>query len=205
MTHFKEEQTLVLVKGDGVQRGLIGEIINRFERIGLKIKAMKMVWADKNLVNKHYDPNNTAWLEDVGKKALKGYAKKGIKVDKTPLEIGQHVQQNLVKYFSAGPVIAIVLQGAHAVEVARKLVGSTDPLSATPGTIRGDFALDSYHMSDSDDRSIRNLIHASGTAEEAKKEIEIWFDETEQHDYIMPYDEVIYEKDWEKKQALLDE
>jgi len=204
MPHYKEEQTLVLIKGDGVQRGLVGEIIHRFERVSLKIKAMKMVWPDKNLVNRHYNPNNTEWLEDVGAKALKGYEKKGIKVDKTPLEIGKHVQENLLSFLAAGPVVAIVLQGAHAAELVRKLVGSTDPLSAAPGTIRGDFALDSYHMSDADDRAIRNLIHASGNAEEAKREIEIWFDETELHNYIMPYDEVVYDKEWEKKQAILD-
>ncbi|PIR94969.1 nucleoside-diphosphate kinase [Candidatus Falkowbacteria bacterium CG10_big_fil_rev_8_21_14_0_10_37_6] len=205
MTHFKEEQTLILVKGDGVQRGLVGEIISRFERISLKIKAMKMVWPDKNLINRHYDPSNTEWLEDVGAKALKGYEKKGIKVDKTALEIGQHVQENLLKMLSAGPVVAVVLQGAHAVEVVRKIVGSTDPLSAAPGTIRGDYALDSYYMSDTDDRAIRNLIHASGTVDEAKHEIEIWFDSSELSDYVMPYDEVVYDKNWENKQALLNE
>jgi len=166
---------------------------------------MKMVWPDKELVNRHYDPANTKWLEDVGQKALKGYEKKGIKVDKTPLEIGQHVQENLLSMLAAGPVVAIVLQGAHSVEVVRKLVGSTDPLSAAPGTIRGDYALDSYHMSDIDDRAIRNLIHASGTPEEAKHEIEIWFDPGELHAYTMPYDEVIYDKNWEKKQAMLNE
>jgi len=205
MPHFKEEQTLVLIKGDGVQRGLVGEIIARFERVSLKIKAMKMVWPNPQLVNKHYDPNNIAWLEDVGQKALKGYEKKGIKVEKTPLEIGRQVQENLLSFLSAGPVVALVLQGAHAAELVRKLVGSTDPLSAAPGTIRGDFALDSYHMSDADNRAIRNLIHASGNADEAKHEIEIWFDQSELHTYTMPYDDVVYDKDWEKKQALLNE
>jgi len=203
--HPKEEQTLIIVKGDGVQRGIVGEIITRFERIGLKIKALKMVWPNEEMVNRHYDPNNTEWLEDVGKKAIKGYEKKGIKIEKTPLEIGQHVQENLLKYFSAGPVVPIVLQGAHAVEVVRKLVGTTDPLSSAPGTIRGDYSLDSYTISDDDDRTLRNLIHASGTVDEAKKEIEIWFDESELHNYTMPYDEVIYEKDWEKKQAILNQ
>lgn len=204
MVHFKEEATLVIVKGDGVQRGLVGEIITRFERIGLKIKAMKMVWPNKDLIDKHYDPNNTEWLESVGAKALKGYEKKGIKVDKTPIEIGRHVQENLIGLLSAGPVVAMVLQGAHAVEVVRKVVGSTDPLSAAPGTIRGDYSLDSYAMSDEDDRAIRNLIHASGTVDEAKKEIEIWFDESEINEYTTAFDEVIYDKGWEKKQAMLE-
>lgn len=203
--HPKEEQTLVIIKGDGVQRGLIGEIIHRLERIGLKIKALKMVWPDKDLINRHYDPTNTKWLESVGKKAIEGYKKQGVKINKEPTEVGRQVQANLLKYLSAGPAVAIVLQGAQAVKVVRKLVGSTDPLSATPGTIRGDYSLDSYQVSDDDDRTLRNLIHASGTIEEAKKEIEIWFDESELHNYIMPYDEVLYEKDWEKKQALLDE
>ncbi len=203
--HPKEEKTLVIIKGDGVQRGLVGKIISRFERIGLKIKALKMVWPSENLINRHYDPSNVEWLEDLGKKAIKGYEKRGVKIEKEPIEIGRHVQQNLLKYLSAGPVVAFVLQGANTVEIVRKLVGSTDPLSAAPGTIRGDYSLDSYQMSDKDDRTLRNLIHASGTPEEAKKEIEIWFDESELHNYTAPYDEVIYEKDWEKKQALLDE
>ncbi|MFH1030564.1 MAG: nucleoside-diphosphate kinase [bacterium] len=198
------EKTLVIIKGDGVQRGIAGEILSRFERVGLKFKAMKMVWPNENLVNRHYDANNTEWLENVGKKAIKGYEKRGVKIEKDPMEIGLAVQKNLLKYFSAGPVIAMVLEGAHAVEMVRKLVGPTDPFGAPPGTIRGDYSMDSFQMADEENRTIRNLIHASGSTEEAKKEIEIWFDPSELYNYIMPIDEVLYSKGWEDKQAVIE-
>lgn len=198
------EKTLVVIKGDGVQRGISGEIITRFERVGLKIKAMKMVWPNEDLINKHYDPNNNEWLESLGKKTIKGYKKRGIKIEKSPIEIALAVQKNLLKYFSAGPVIAIVLEGAHSVEIVRKLVGPTDPFSSPPGTIRGDYSMDSFELSDGKDRTLRNLIHASGSIEDAEHEIEIWFDQTELYNYIMPIDEVLYSKDWEKKQAILE-
>src|SRR4030042_2267483 len=96
------EQTLVVIKGDGVQRGIVGEIISRFEKVGLKLKAMKMLWPNEDLINRHYDADNTEWLENVGKKAIKGYEKRGIKIDKKPVEIGLAVQKNLLKYFLEG-------------------------------------------------------------------------------------------------------
>ncbi|MFC1612791.1 nucleoside-diphosphate kinase [Patescibacteria group bacterium] len=198
------EQTLVIIKGDGVQRGIAGEIITRFEKVGLKLKAMKMVWPNNEMINKHYDAENKEWLENVGIKAIKGYEKRGIKIDTAPIDIGLIVQKNLLSYFSAGPVIAIVLEGSHAIEMVRKIVGPTDPFSAAPGTIRGDYSMDSFQMSDVEDRTIRNLIHASGDVEDAKKEIEIWFDKSELHTYIMPIEEILYSKDWEKKQAIIE-
>jgi len=198
------EQTLIVIKGDAVQRGITGELITRFEHIGLKLKAMKMVWPNKDLINLHYDASNEEWLKSVGEKTLKGYEKKGIKIEKKAIDIGKAVQKNLLSYFSAGPVIAIVLEGAHAAEIVRKMVGSTDPFSAAPGTIRGDYSMDSFELSDNEGRSIRNLIHASGTAEEAKKEIEIWFDASELYAYIMPIDEILYSKNWENKNAIIE-
>lgn len=204
MSELSKEQTLAIIKGDGVQRGIVGELITRFERVGLKLKAMKMVWPNEDLINRHYDSNNKEWLENVGLKAIKGYAKRGIKIEKDPMEIGLTVQKNLLRYFSAGPVVAIVLEGAHSVEIVRKLIGTTDPFSSAPGTIRGDYSMDSFQLADEEGRTIRNLIHASGTVEEAKKEIEIWFDPSELYNYIMPTDEVLYSKDWENKQAVLE-
>lgn len=204
MSELSKEQTLAIIKGDGVQRGIVGELITRFERVGLKLKAMKMVWPNEDLINRHYDSNNKEWLENVGLKAIKGYAKRGIKIEKDPIEIGLTVQKNLLRYFSTGPVVAIVLEGAHSVEIVRKLIGNTDPFSSAPGTIRGDYSMDSFQLADEEGRTIRNLIHASGTVEEAKKEIEIWFDPSELYNYIMPTDEVLYSKDWENKQAVLE-
>lgn len=148
------ERTLVLIKPDGVQRGLSGRIISRFEDVGLKIVGMKMHWVDKEFAKKHY-------CEHVEKAFYPG----------------------LETMITEGPVLAMVLEGLHAVELVRKMVGATEPKSAQPGTIRGDFAHHSYSYTDAMNKSIKNLIHASGNIEEAKKEIELWFDDKEFHSY----------------------
>jgi len=148
------EQTLVLIKPDGVQRGLSGEIIHRFERVGLKIVAMKMFWVNKEFAKKHYKAH-------VDKPFYKG----------------------LEAMITEGPVIAMVLEGVHGVELVRKMVGGTEPKSAAPGTIRGDYAHVSYEYADKKGIAIKNLIHASGNKEEAKIEVELWFDKKELHSY----------------------
>lgn len=140
------ERTLVLIKPDGVQRALSGEIINRFEKAGLKIVGLKMMWIDKEFSKKHYS-------EHIGKKFYEG----------------------LEKFITEGPLIAMVLEGVDAVKNVRRLVGSTAPNEAMPGTIRGDYAHVSYEYADKNGKSIKNLIHASGNKEDAEKEIDLWF------------------------------
>lgn len=191
--HPSSERTLVLIKPDGVQRSLIGEIIKRYERIGLKLAGMKLVLPTEEMIEKHYllDPN---WKKNVGEKSISSYEKKGLKPPSTdPIEVGNIVVEKLKKYLSSGPVVAMVWQGAHSVEIVRKITGGTEPRSTDVGTIRGDFVLDSYAMADEDGRAIRNLIHASGSVEEAKNEINLWFSPKEVFDYRIVQEQILYD------------
>ena len=194
MAHHKEERTLVIIKPDAIQRVLVGEIIGRYERIGLKIVAMKMFVPTGEMIEQHYtlDPE---WRRLTGEKTIKGYMDKGLVPPiKDPLEVTKVLLEKLKKYMTSGPVIAMVLQGAHAVKIVRKLTGGTEPLMSDVGTIRGDYVLDSYQMSDSDGRSIRNLVHASGSVKEAEDEICHWFDDKEITDYALVQEQIIYGK-----------
>ena len=192
MEHSKE-RTLVIIKPDGVQRSLIGEIIGRFERVGLKLVGMKMVTVDSEHVRAHYciDPE---WIIKFGKKSIEGYKSKGmVPPSDDPVEVGNRVIEVLSKYITSGPVVVMSWQGAHAVSIVRKIVGGTEPLSSDVGTIRGDFVLDSYQLSDAGSRAVRNLIHASGSVDEANKEIQHWFKESELINYRLIGDEILYD------------
>jgi len=193
MNHPSQEKTLVIIKPDGVQRSLVGEIIKRYEQMGLKLVALKIMIADEKHIEKHYtlDPN---WRTVTGKKTIDSYRKKGFKPpSEDPLEITAAILKNLKKYISAGPIIVIVWQGAHAVEVVRKITGGTEPLTSDVGTIRGDYVLDSYAISDTDGRAVRNLIHASGSVKEAEMEIKHWFDKNELLKYNLVQDKILYD------------
>ena len=192
-SHPKKERTLVIVKPDGVQRSLIGEIIKRYEQVGLKLVAMKMMVPSAEQVEQHYtlDPN---WRRITGEKRIESARKKGEKPpSEDPLEITAVVLEKLKEYMTSGPVVAMVLEGAHAVAIVRKIVGGTEPLSTDVGTIRGDYVLDSYVMSDSDGRAVRNLVHASGTPAEAEMEIKHWFSEKEVVDYKLVQEQILYD------------
>ncbi|MDO8507818.1 MAG: nucleoside-diphosphate kinase [bacterium] len=152
------EKTLVLLKPDAVQRGIMGKVITRFEDVGLKIIGMKLVQSDKDMAGEHYD-------EDVAKRR------------------GDHVRNRAMDLLLSGPVLAMVIEGVNAVENVRKMCGTTEPMSAPPGTIRGDFSHVSYGHCDEKEIAIRNIIHASGDKEYAKKEIKIWFTPEEIFDY----------------------
>lgn len=182
------EKTLVILKPDAVQRGLVGEIISRFEKAGLKLIASKMVRPSKDLADKHYPLDRQEFIEGMGHKSLNNYKELGVDPVKElgtadPHEIGKAVQGWLVEGLTSGPVIAIVLEGPHAVELVRKLAGNTLPIKAEPGTIRGDFSFDSSSLANSQKRAIRNLIHASGDKQEADFEINLWFSRDELHAY----------------------
>ncbi len=193
MEHQKE-QTLVIIKPDGVQRTLIGEIIQRYERAGFKLIALKLVVPTMDQATAHYMVGGEEWLMNVGTKAAAAYEKKGLKSPfATPRENGLAILETNAKYMASGPVIAMIWQGAHVVEVIRKLTGGTEPRSSDVGSIRGDFVHDSYMMADADSRSIRNLIHASGLPEEAQKEIPIWFGENEVFNYRLINEEILYD------------
>jgi nucleoside-diphosphate kinase len=197
MQHPSKERTLVLLKPDAIQRALMGEIIMRYERLGLKLVGLKMVVPTAEQVEGHYtlDPN---WRRVTGEKTIKGYRDRGLTPpSEDPLEITAKILQGLKKYLTAGPVVVMVWEGAHAVEIVRKVTGGTEPRGAAVGTIRGDFVLDSYIMSDTDNRAVRNLIHASGAVEEANAEIPHWFKKDELIDYNVKSADVIYAKELE--------
>ena len=192
-THPKTERTLVLIKPDGLQRTLVGEIIRRYERLGLKLVGLKMSVPTKAHVEKHYnlDPN---WKRIVGEKSIEADQQKGLKPPSMdPLVLGDKVIEALQRYLTSGPVIAMVWQGAHAVKIVRKVTGDTEPLTSDVGTIRGDFVLDSYQMADTDGRAVRNLIHASGSVEEADKEIPHWFKKEELIHYRLVQEQILYD------------
>lgn len=177
------QQTLVLIKPDGVARGNIGDIISRFERIGLKITAMKMILPKSDEADKHYALTDE-WMKGVFNKAKTKYDELG---DEFPWsswkEYGTELKRGLVDFLKSGPIVAMVLEGEQAVLLVRKLSGSTEPMSADVGTIRGDFSLDSFALANGQNRPLRNLVHASGTVEEAQNEINIWFTQKELHNY----------------------
>lgn len=190
------EQSLVLIKPDGVQRGLIGHIIARFERAGLKLVAIKMVHASHEDVDKHYALTEE-WMKGVYDKAKAKFDAKG-----EPFPFSDHVaygteiKRGLLEFLKSAPIIAMVWEGEQSVALIRKLVGATEPASAAAGTIRGDFSLDSYALSNAQNRPIRNLVHASGTVDEAKNEINVWFTDTELHKYEHVNDRVQYDPEW---------
>lgn len=193
MAHPKTERTLVIVKPDGVQRALIGEIMKRYERTGLKLVALKMFVPTEEMVEAHYllDPN---WKRNVGEKAIASYVKKGeTPPSNDPIEVADRVVAGLKRYMTSGPVIAMIWEGAHAVELVRKVTGGTEPRSAAVGTIRGDFVLDSYQMADLDGRAIRNLIHASGSVPEAEMEIPHWFKTEDIINYRVLHEATLYD------------
>lgn len=189
----KQERTLVLVKPDGVQRGLIGEVIKRYETCGLKLVALKMLIPSREQSLKHYsiDPN---WALTSGTKTFESYKAKGLPLPgNDPIEFAEGIRKKLVDFMSSGPVVAMIWQGMGAVPIVRKITGSTEPLASAPGTIRGDYTIDSYTSADTTNRAVRNIIHSSGSNEEALKEIPIWFDKKEILNYRLVSEEIIYD------------
>lgn len=183
------EQTLVLLKPDAVQRNLVGKIISRFENSGLKLIGMKMVWATEELAKKHYHVEET-WAKELFVKTKAGYDREGKPMPyKDHNELANTIQKWNMQFLREGPVVALVIEGPHAVEIVRKMVGSTEPRSAQPGTIRGDFAMiESYALADKKKRVLRNLIHASDSPVNGQREIQLWFGNSELHKYTKELD-----------------
>jgi len=184
MQDIRKERTIVLVKPDGVKRGLIGEVISRFEKMGLKIVAIKMIWADKELASKHYPDSRTELMKAIGEKTLATYEKYGRDPkeefgDLTAEDIGKMVNKWNIDFITSGPVVALVLEGVHAIDNVRAIAGNTLPVFATPGTIRGDYSIDSPALANIKGRAVRNIMHASGNTEEAKYEEQLWFREAD--------------------------
>lgn len=194
--HPKKEKTFVILKPDAVQRGLVGEVIKRFERIGLKVAAMKMVVPTEAQCWDHYQKDD-AWYLKKGTGLIANRGKLGLSVDKEAIEYGKDIIRAVVNYMTAGPVVAIVLEGNNSGAVVKRLVGSTEPASADTGTIRGDYALDSYFLCDSDgSRGMRNLIHCTDPedgAEAYDREVNIWFTANEIVNYRLVSEAMLYD------------
>lgn len=177
--NFKQERTYVMIKPDGVRKGLIGEIIRRFEQRDLKIVALEMFQPAREQIDNHY-PKDEAWIRRLGQKTLGTYEKYGVDAKKelgtdSDLEIGRMVRGWLIDFMVSAPLVRMVVEGIHAVDMVRKICGATLPHLADMGTIRGDYSVDSPAVANSEKRAVMNLVHASETAAEAQHEIEYWF------------------------------
>ena len=194
--HPKKEKTFVILKPDAVQRGLVGEIIKRFERIGLKIVAMKMHMVNEDILWEHYNKDD-AWYEKKGKKILENKKSLGYTIDKEAIEYGKDIIRAMVHYMCASPVVSLVIEGNSAQAVVKRLVGGTEPTTADTGTIRGDYALDSYFICDVDNsRGMRNLIHCTDP-EDGKdaydREVNLWFTKEEIQNYRLVSEAMLYD------------
>lgn len=181
------EKTVVLIKPDGVKRGLVGEIVSRIEKRGLKIVSLEMIWAKRDQVDKHY-PKDKDWITRLGEKTLASYKKYKIDAKKNlgtndPFEIGKMIRGWLLDYLTSGPMVKMIVKGNHAIEMVRKLAGNTMPAEAEMGTIRGDYSVDDPGIANREKRAVYNMLHVSETAKEAEHEIEFWFAAEDIYDY----------------------
>jgi len=191
-TKVTKERSLILIKPDGVQRSLVGEIIKRFEQRGLKMIAMKMLHPTIEQCESHYHKDDE-WFQSKGEGIVLDLKKDGIPIEKEAIEYGRDIIRTVVQYMTGGPVVAIVVEGHAAPQVVAQLVGGTEPLTADIGTIRGDLTLDSYYVATVDNRAVRNLIHCSEHNDEANREIKIWFNENEMMDYSTANERILYD------------
>lgn len=187
-----QERTLIILKPDTVQRSLIGEVIKRFERTGLKFTAMKMFVPDKDKLMTHYNKDDE-WFLKKGKRIIEDLESHSLPVEKDAIAYGRAIIDTVVSYMTAAPVIAIVAEGNEAVKVVTKLVGTTEPSTSDVGTIRGDYTVDSYGHSSYENRAVRNLIHCSETPAEAEREIAVWFTESELMQYTTAQERIMYD------------
>jgi len=187
MKHPKEEKTYVMVKPDGVRKGLTGEIIRRFEQRDLKIVALEMTQPLFDQMDNHY-PKNEEWVTRLGEKTKATYEKYGYDLSsdfgtEDTSKIGPEVRKWVVDFMMSAPVVKMIVQGIHAVDVVRKIAGETMPYKADMGTIRGDFSIDSPALANKEKRAVMNIVHCSETPEEAEHEIKHWFGDAQTYDY----------------------
>jgi nucleoside-diphosphate kinase len=189
VTNVLKERTLVVVKPDAVKRALTGKIIAKIEAVGLKLIACKMILATDEQILGHYPVNDAEWVKALGDKTLKTFAELGLSVkdrlgSDNPADLGKEVVKKLVKHWKEGPVLLMVWEGPHAVQIVRKLRGVTTPLLAEPGSLLGELSFDSQVVSTMQGRAMKTFAHASGSDEEAEREIIHWFGaNTELFDY----------------------
>ncbi len=191
-TKVKKDRSLILIKPDGVQRGLIGEIVKRFEQKGLKMIAMKMIVPTIEQCESHYNKDDE-WFLKKGTGIVSSLEKDGLPVEKEALEYGRDIIRTIVQYMTGGPVVAILAEGHAAPDVVTSIVGGTEPITADIGTIRGDFTIDSFYLATIDNRAVRNLIHCSEDVDEAERELKIWFAENEIMKYSTASERILYD------------
>lgn len=197
MHKIQKERTLILAKPDALQRGIVGEIIKRFETRGFKVVGLKMIKPSAEHIKKHYLATREQ-LEGMGNKSLENLKQLSLDVKKVmgtdnAMEIGKMINDWNFEFLSSSPVVAMVFEGPHAVEMARKIVGNTLPFKADLGTIRGDFSVDSSTLGNFNKRPIRNVVHASGSISEAKREISHWFSPKEIFQYRRVDESVMFD------------
>ena len=186
-----QERSLIILKPDAVQRSLMGEIIGRFERKGLKFVGFKFVTPTEEHLFAHYNKDDE-WFEKKGANMINNLKEQGKEAEKDALEYGKDIIRAVIKEMQQSPVLAIVVEGGDAINQVTKLVGTTEPATADIGTIRGDFTIDTYAHSTYEDRSIRNLIHCSDVPAEAEREIALWFEESELMEYTTAQERIMY-------------
>jgi len=196
-TTTHKERTLIAIKPESIQRLLIGEFIKKLENRGLKMVACKLIAPTEEQVGKHY-PDDEAWYVSSGTKTWQNYKDKGIDPGMTPVELAKRTRQMLIEHLAHRPVLFMVWEGPHAVALGRKTAGTTNPLTADIGSIRGDYSMESYEVSDELGRAIHSLVHASGSREEAEDEIKLWFRPDEILDYELIIEDLLYTTDWGK-------
>jgi nucleoside-diphosphate kinase len=192
IAHPKTQRTFVIIKPDGVQRALIGDIIKRFERTGLKLAALKLTMLDSDRIWQHYNKDD-AWFIKKGTKIAEDRAAAGLSAEKEPIEYGKDIIRALERFMTSGPVVMMVWEGNEAVNVVKKIVGDTEPATSDVGTIRGDLTIDSYNIAAIDDRAVRNLIHCSDEPDNAEFEIGLWLTPEELITYRLVGDQILYD------------
>lgn len=196
MEHPKEERTVLIIKPDGVKRGLIGEIISRIERRGLKIISLEMIHATRDQIDSHY-PKSEEWINRLGEKSLKSYEAAGLDIKtemgtENAMEVGKEVRGWLLDYLTSGPMVKMVIKGIHAIDMVRKLAGKTLPANSEMGTIRGDFSVDDSTAANKDKRAIHNLVHASESKGEVENELGLWFALEDIYDYKRAEEDIMF-------------
>lgn len=194
---IKHQRTFCMIKPDGVMRGLIGEIVRRLEKAGLKVVAMKMITPTEEMVRNHYPTSDERWIARLGSKAKSGLdglplSAKEVYGTDDESELGHTALGGLIEYMQSGPVVAMVVEGIQSIDMVRKLAGPTLPFKAEMGTIRGDFSVDNPVVANVEGRSIHNLFHASENTEEAEHEIKLWFGGETICDYSLGSDDIMY-------------
>ncbi|MDE2078861.1 MAG: nucleoside-diphosphate kinase [Patescibacteria group bacterium] len=189
---FHKQRTLVLLKPDAVQRSLVGEILKRIEQTGLKFVAFKFLLAAEDQLVRHYNKDEK-WFLEKGERVMADRKLHNLPVEKDAMGYGKEIIDLIVKFMTAGPILAFVVEGNESVAVVKKIVGRTEPKTSDVGTIRGDYTVDSYDHSSVQNRAVRNLVHCSESPEEAEREMAVWFKPEDLIDYKTIQERILYD------------